>query len=107
MRKKNTGPIIMEEICLMEVMIRVYYGSQAENEIPEERMLNYARTRLEFCQFGEAKTTCQKCPVHCYQPKYREQMKKIMRHSGPRMLFRHPVLTFRHAYRGMIRRVEK
>lgn len=107
MRQKNSGPIIMEEIRLMEVMIHVYYYKLEEEEISEARMLNYARKRLEFCQFGEQKTTCQKCPVHCYQPNYREQMKKIMRYSGPRMLFKHPILTVKHAYRGMTRRVTK
>lgn len=107
MRQKNSGPIILEEIRLMEVMIQVYYYKQEDPLIPADRMLNYARTRLEFCQFGEQKTTCQKCPVHCYQPKYREQMKKIMRYSGPRMLFKHPILTFKHAYRGLTRSVEK
>ncbi|GGC90152.1 nitrous oxide-stimulated promoter family protein [Enterococcus wangshanyuanii] len=107
MRQKNTGPVIMEEIRLMEVMIQVYYAAQVETDIPEERMLNYARTRLEFCQFGEEKTTCQRCPVHCYQPKYREQMKKVMRYSGPRMLVRHPILTIKHGYRGFIRKVEQ
>lgn len=107
MRQKNSGPIILEEIQLIEVMIRLYYRKQLDSAIPEDRMLNYARTRLSFCQFGEAKTTCQRCPVHCYQPKYREQMKKIMRYSGPRMLLKHPVLTLRHGYRGLTRRIEK
>ena len=88
-------------------MIRVYYRKQRDALIPEDKMLNYARARLEFCQFGEQKTTCQKCPVHCYHPKYREQMKKIMRYSGPRMLVKHPILTVRHAYRGWTRSVKK
>ncbi|EHC60813.1 hypothetical protein LTSEJOH_4128, partial [Salmonella enterica subsp. enterica serovar Johannesburg str. S5-703] len=33
---------------------------------------------------------------HCYQPAKREEMKQIMRWAGPRMLWRHPVLTVRH-----------
>lgn len=36
------------------------------------------------------------CPVHCYQPAKREEMKQIMRWAGPRMLWRHPILTVRH-----------
>ena len=107
MKQKNTGPIILEEIQLMEVMIHLYYRKQMDSMIPENRMLSYARTRLTFCQFGEEKTTCQRCPVHCYQSNYREQMKKIMCYSGPRMLFKHPVLTIRHGYRGLTRRIEK
>ncbi|WP_420213628.1 nitrous oxide-stimulated promoter family protein, partial [Klebsiella pneumoniae] len=39
---------------------------------------------------------CKQCPVHCYQPAKREEMKQIMRWAGPRMLWRHPILTIRH-----------
>ncbi|MDI8106979.1 nitrous oxide-stimulated promoter family protein, partial [Salmonella enterica subsp. enterica serovar Anatum] len=41
------------------------------------------------------KPACKQCPVHCYQPAKREEMKQIMRWAGPRMLWRHPVLTVR------------
>ncbi|MFK4567965.1 nitrous oxide-stimulated promoter family protein [Enterococcus sp. UD-01] len=107
MRERNCGPVIMEEIKMIEVMIRLYYQKVNQADISEDRMLQYAQKRLEFCRFGEEKTTCQRCPIHCYQPKYRAQMKKIMRYSGPRMLFKHPYLTIRHAYRGWTRRVTK
>jgi YbgA-like uncharacterized protein len=65
-------------------------------------LMEYARRRLERCPFGEQKPTCVNCPIHCYQPKIRDQMKAVMRFSGPRMLLRHPVLALRHwldAYR--------
>ncbi|WEG72495.1 nitrous oxide-stimulated promoter family protein [Vagococcus intermedius] len=100
---KNTGPIISEEIQLIEVMIKTYYH-KTENSAPisEKRMLSYAKKRLEYCRFGESKTTCQRCPIHCYQENYREQMKKIMRFSGPKMILKHPILTVKHGLRGMI-----
>jgi hypothetical protein len=56
----------------------------------------YARKRLEKCPFGEDKPTCADCPIHCYRPAIREQMQQVMRHSGPRMLLRHPYLAIRH-----------
>ena len=34
--------------------------------------------------------------VHCYQPQMREQIRQVMRYSGPRMLFHHPVMAIRH-----------
>ncbi|SJZ48087.1 Nitrous oxide-stimulated promoter [Pilibacter termitis] len=104
MMKKNTGPIIQEEIELIGYMIDLYYKKN-KADIPKERMAKYAKNRLEFCQFGERKTTCKKCPVHCYQEVYRNQMKKIMRYSGPRMLIYHPILTFRHELRGVMRKL--
>lgn len=56
----------------------------------------YARKRLESCPFREGKTTCAKCPVHCYQPEMREKVREVMRYSGPRMMRRHPWLAALH-----------
>lgn len=61
-----------------------------------ESLYAYAVKRLERCIFGEEKPACRRCPVHCYQPAKREEMKKIMRWAGPNMLWRHPVLTLFH-----------
>ncbi len=59
-------------------------------------LLVYATKRLEKCPFGEGKTTCAKCPVHCFKPAMRERIRVVMRYSGPRMLRRHPILAVRH-----------
>ncbi len=61
---------------------------------------NYARERLARCPFGERKTTCAKCPVHCYKPDMREKIRTVMRYSGPRMIYRHPVLAVFHLADG-------
>lgn len=44
----------------------------------------------------EKKPTCNKCPIHCYKPEPKEQMRLVMRYSGPRMLLKHPILAVRH-----------
>ncbi len=59
-------------------------------------LLDYAALRLERCRFGVEKPTCAKCPVHCYQRSRREHVKDIMRYAGPRMVWRHPVLSLMH-----------
>ena len=59
-------------------------------------LLDYATLRLDRCRFGADKPTCANCPVHCYQRDRREQMKAVMRHAGPRMLWRNPWLSLRH-----------
>jgi hypothetical protein len=56
----------------------------------------YALQRLDKCPFGDAKSTCARCPVHCYRPDMREQIRQVMRYAGPRMLLHHPVLAVRH-----------
>jgi hypothetical protein len=61
-----------------------------------QALLSYATVRLERCRFGETKPTCAKCPVHCYAANRREQVKTVMRYAGPRMLWRHPVLSLFH-----------
>ena len=59
-------------------------------------LASYAAARLEKCLFGEDKTTCRECPIHCYRPAERRDMKDVMRYAGSRMLVRHPILAIRH-----------
>lgn len=56
----------------------------------------YARQRSDKCPFMETKTFCSNCKVHCYQPVMREKIREVMRFSGPRMIFHHPVTAVRH-----------
>lgn len=56
----------------------------------------YARERSDKCPFMETKTFCSNCRVHCYKKNMREQIRQVMRFSGPRMIFRHPVAAISH-----------
>ncbi len=53
-------------------------------------LLGYAVARLDRCQFGEGKTKCHKCAVHCYRKDMRARIREVMRYSGPRMILHHP-----------------
>jgi hypothetical protein len=44
----------------------------------------------------ESKTFCSNCKVHCYKPEMREKIREVMRFSGPRMIFHHPITAIRH-----------
>lgn len=94
-----SGKRISREKLTIKKMIDLYQAKcpQASAE-PEhyEALFVYAQKRLDKCVFGEEKLACKQCPVHCYQPAKREEMKQIMRWAGPRMLWRHPILTVRH-----------
>lgn len=59
-------------------------------------LMDYARQRSDSCPFMETKTFCSNCAVHCYRPEMREKIRAVMRYSGPRMLFHHPVMAVRH-----------
>jgi predicted amidophosphoribosyltransferase len=56
----------------------------------------YARERLAHCPFQAQKSTCLKCPVHCYKPEMRARVTDVMRYAGPLMTWRHPFLAIRH-----------
>ncbi len=63
-----------------------------------QQLLEYAHQRLNYCKFGERKPTCRKCPIHCYKPDMRYKMRKVMRFSGPRMIFFHPIMAIQHLW---------
>jgi hypothetical protein len=59
-------------------------------------LLHYAHKRLLRCPFQENKPTCGNCPVHCYKKDMRKRVQEVMRFSGPRMLYKHPLMALRH-----------
>ena len=61
-----------------------------------EALIDYADARVDHCPHMATKTFCSVCKTHCYKPEMREQIRQVMRWSGPRMLFHHPVLAIRH-----------
>lgn len=56
----------------------------------------YARQRSDKCPFMETKTFCSNCKVHCYKADMRDRIRAVMRFSGPRMIFYHPIMAIRH-----------
>ncbi|MBW3698101.1 nitrous oxide-stimulated promoter family protein [Vibrio sp. T187] len=82
-------------IAMVHIYCRDHHGcKQLCDECSE--LLEYAETRLDRCPYGQAKPTCNKCPIHCYKPEPKEQMRLVMRYAGPRMLLKHPILAIRH-----------
>ncbi|WP_281648725.1 nitrous oxide-stimulated promoter family protein [Parendozoicomonas sp. Alg238-R29] len=58
----------------------------------------FCERRVERCVYGANKPVCSKCPIHCYKPAKREQVRQVMRWAGPRMLLHHPILAIRHLW---------
>ena len=91
----------------MEAMVRIHCRDHHApvNGICGEcrQLLDYANVRLDRCRFGAEKPTCANCPVHCYQPARREQVRVMMRYAGPRMIWEHPVMSLRHWLDGFRR----
>jgi hypothetical protein len=97
---------LRREFNTLTAMVQIYCRNQHQQEICSdcEGLLAYARVRLERCRFGAEKPTCANCPVHCYQPARREQVRAVMRFAGPRMLWEHPWLSLRHWLDGLLRK---
>ena len=96
-------PRVNREKRNVAVMINLYCGKhhQSRGLCPEcSGLADYARQRLEKCPFQEGKTTCVKCPVHCYSPAMREKIRVVMRYAGPRMPYSHPILAVGHLLDG-------
>lgn len=70
----------------------------AHPDFDAESLKDYARLRIARCPMMETKTFCSACSVHCYQAEKREQIRQVMRWSGPRMLLRHPLMTLHHLW---------
>ena len=60
----------------------------------------YACGKIDRCPFMKEKTFCSACKVHCYGREMRNKIKAVMRFSGPRMLFYHPLLVIKHMFVG-------
>ena len=85
----------------VSLMVALYCGCQHRPRVnglcPACReLLDYALLRLDRCRYQGAKTTCARCPTHCYKPEMRERIREVMRYAGPRMLLRHPLAAVWH-----------
>lgn len=97
----NEHPRMTREARTIEAMISIYCHDKhrTSGETLCEgctKLANYAGLRLEKCPYQEHKTTCVKCPTHCYKPDMRAEVREVMRYAGPRMVWKHPYLAVMH-----------
>lgn len=95
---------IEEEKKTVEAMIRLYCLKYEKNKgLCNDclELIEYANARLDRCKFRNNKTTCQKCPVHCYRKDMRDKIRKVMKFAGPRMILYHPIMAIKHLARTL------
>ncbi len=97
-KEKKLIPIMIAMYCKgNHKKIRKENGLNRKELCPEcEALKEYALFRLEKCPFKKNKGFCSYCKIHCYKPEYKEQIKNVMKYSGPRMLFNHPIFACSH-----------
>jgi hypothetical protein len=86
--------------AMIGIYCRAHHGSVNELCADCGPLLAYAVERIAKCPFGVDKPVCNHCTVHCYQTAMREEIQRVMRYTGPRMLARHPLLAIRHLIRS-------
>lgn len=104
MQKRPTQDLKDEHGGIIVVLVKMmtdYYCKK--NHFPEknlccdcEKLIEYAWLKLDKCFYGENKPACLKCEIHCYSAPMRKKVKDIMRYSGPRMIYIHPVASIKH-----------
>ena len=93
---------VEKEKRVIQLMINIYCKKKhnSRGELCEEckELLEYANKRLTLCKFGDEKTTCSKCPIHCYKKDMKFKVKEVMRFSGPRLIIYNPIELIRHMF---------
>ncbi|MCR5078188.1 MAG: nitrous oxide-stimulated promoter family protein [Prevotella sp.] len=90
---------IEREKMTIRKMIALYCRHHLKQDtLPEDyrHLADFACRRLDHCRHGEQKPSCRDCPTHCYAPKEREAIRKVMRWCGPRMIWYAPKEAIRH-----------
>ncbi len=92
--------LLHHEKRTVEIIIKMYCANRhsSATKLCDDcgDLLDYALCRLDRCPFGEKKPSCSKCTIHCYRADMQTKIISVMKYSGPRMIFKHPVLALRH-----------
>lgn len=94
------GERLERENRTVKAMIEIYCkkNHQSDIELCKEckEIYDYASYRIIRCPHKDKKPACTKCEIHCFSRKMKDEIKKVMRFSGPRMLIYHPILSLFH-----------
>ena len=93
---------IEKEKQTINLMINIYCRKKHKhkNGLCEDcqELLEYAHKRLDFCKFGNEKSFCSKCPIHCYKKDMKVKIKDVMKFSGPRLIIYSPMQFIKHIF---------
>jgi hypothetical protein len=102
MRKRmgSFGNRSTREVITVEKMINLYCKKKHKTQNTRcgdcEKLYNYSRVRIGDCRYGDNKPACSNCRIHCFKPEMREEIIKVMRYSGPKMITKYPILALYH-----------
>ncbi len=94
----------IEEKELITIMIKLYNKKKlGQKQLTKEmqELLDYSYLRIENCphrkkNFNGKKPFCSCCTIQCYKADMKQDMVEVMKFSGPRMIFSHPIVSIEH-----------
>jgi len=108
--ERPAGRLLRRDLKLLATFIEVYCRGQRHDGPKEPVALKFfdlraiRRKPLSLCESCrkllvhayvkrircplDPKPSCKKCPTHCYAPKYRSQIREVMKFSGRRLVLR-------------------
>ncbi|MCG3863383.1 MULTISPECIES: nitrous oxide-stimulated promoter family protein [unclassified Photobacterium] len=91
------------EFLTISAMIEIYCSRHHNDKCKKvnlcedcESFKSYVKQRLDRCPYGINKPTCRQCPIHCYKAQEKVKSQTIMHYSGPRMMYKHPIMAITH-----------
>lgn len=100
MNQNNIAAKREQEKRIVSLMIRTYcrgHHGTRQGLCPEcQTLQEYALLRADRCRLSKQRPFAPTAECIATKPAMREKIRAVMRYSGPRMLFSHPVLVVRH-----------
>lgn len=81
-------------LATVNLMIDIYYDKHEDDG--KDELKSYVKKKLAACPHGDNKPFCSSCKIHCYDDIHRQKIRKVMKYSGPRMIFKRPKASLDH-----------
>lgn len=97
-----------KRVLVLHTMISLYCNKTHQTKYlckECEELNRYASRKLDECHLLDDMFFCSSCNVHCYDEYHRDRIKQVMKFSGKRMIFYHPVMALRHIIETLIRKI--
>lgn len=83
---------------LLDIMFDIYIKDHESEKDSMESLRLYSHNRLENCQNKDKRNFCSSCSIRCFSKNRREDIKRVMKYSGPRLIFYRPLALLRHTF---------
>ena len=86
---------------MVEIFCNGHHGFDGELCDDCRDLSENAMACVSLCPYGAGKPVCGRCPTNCFPDGNYARIKTVMRYAGPKMLYKHPLLTAIHLFDAM------